>query len=1736
MPSDEKKNNIIEEWFSKQPGVNEDDIPLLDAELIEGEEARAGGTQDTHKKDAGVPAPAESQLSEKEGQTPARLHIPRESDVEDETGQMLDWQGIVSILEDEAKTRGTTRDASVLFNSAGIILNDRLKQPRNAAIDFQNAFNIDFSFVPNLRSAIRLFYSLGNYQMALQLLQIIAQRRDIKNRTTILFEIAIIRLFYLNDPTGARDAITEALNESPSNVVFLNFLNNIYLRNRDSGELINLLEQLSHQRLNEHYLKSILFFMGRIFEERLNDPDMALKSYERIFLIDPSDSDAVRSIENILLAKRAYSEIVSILRQHSNSLPPERRIDVYNKIVQICKDDLQDTDSTISILQEILKIRPNDLSSLDLLLQQYISKNDYQQITAILKQISLLTTDKNILANIYFRLGTIFEEKLSDEIQAIEYYKKIVEFSTAYQPAYAALGRLLAKHGKWEDLVNLMEMEISQTEDNLQKVARYYKMAEIIELKIQDLNRAIGVYRKILQIRSSYLPALKALGTLYGKLGMHQELIDMFEEEIKITDDKEQIAFLLDKIGITYEERLNNKEKAADTYRRILDIIPDHLPTIRTLARLYARLGRWEDLIKMCEIESELIKDQIQIVSLLHKIGETYEEHLRDIDEAVRYYKKALMISPNYLPVLKSLGNIYLYQERYEELIDMYKRESEVTRNQPHNISLYHKIAQIYEDRLRMPERAIATYEEILMLDPYNLPALNALKNIYLKMQSYDRYIDILTREEHLVTDVTQKAYILYQIGEIYIDHLSNLNKGIEFLKRSITLNRENSNARILLLDSLRQNGRFSELADILIEFAGQQTTENDKIEIYWELSQIFYFKIKELNRAIMYLEKIIAIKPGYVRALMMLATIYREEKDFIKLITVLQKIVGLDLDTDLLVSYHLELAALKETVMKMPSESYIHYIKILEMQPDNQIAIDALERAYHSLRDAEGLSILHQNFVLKTELDREESVVHNFRLAVILLNNPRTSDYALSLLIEITNRQPEYLPAHILLREYYRQAGRFSEFVSESIYLSEHISNASIKKNVLTQAAIVLHERLNDTEGAIRLLTKAFDIAPADTSVFASLESLLISQNRGEDLISVYNRRVAAISDSRERASLYIRMAQLLEKDPGRIAEVIAAYKSAVAIDPYNESALIPLSNHLIATEIYDEAISCLTTLASSSRSQEVLKNTYLSLGTLLYNHRQDINGALINFQKVISIDPNNLPALEYMALIYYSHNNFEYALKTYQYLLSMNISPAKNLEYSYAIAGIFENNLSNIDGAIDVLKGVLKLDPTNEQLLNRLVSLCERGNRVEELLMIYENVIQSFEEHERINAIPLMIKRAEIYQNIQKSLKDAERELKRVIQIAPNNILAHAMLARLYSTDSATSQQAIAEYRILIQIDPFNIDNLRPISRLFNHTMQKDALFCTIGTLIALKSATNDEEFAYGESRHRIDAITGISIKNEDIDMNIVHHRARGLLREIISVINDDLNDIFSVNIEKYGPEVKRTRMTRKSNDRIRARCDDISRMFSIGDFNIFIADRQGVQSFVEPTDPPSLIIGGEYAKLPPDEQKFGFARMLYFIVDRQMAVASLSTDELQTLVNGILLLLSPERYSEKIKDEQSLNMAKRLNKSLSRRSKNILLSMQDRASELAQTDIKIFRKATFMSAGRLGLFVTSSSPSAISYLYRISAPSRQLPTSYDTIVQECNRNEEIRDIIAYSISEEFLRLREKTGLCIK
>jgi len=120
-----------------------------------------------------------------------------------------------------------------------------------------------------------------------------------------------------------------------------------------------------------------------------------------------------------------------------------------------------------------------------------------------------------------------------------------------------------------------------------------------------------------------------------------------------------------------------------------------------------------------------------QVISLLHRNGEIYEEKLNDKDEAIETYKQVLTLSPAYLPALQSLGRLYFIKGMWEDLIDMFRQEIGVTRNESQQIILLYKIGELYEEKMVQEDNAIAAYREVLAIQQDNFPARKARIRIY---------------------------------------------------------------------------------------------------------------------------------------------------------------------------------------------------------------------------------------------------------------------------------------------------------------------------------------------------------------------------------------------------------------------------------------------------------------------------------------------------------------------------------------------------------------------------------------------------------------------------------------------------------------------------------------------------------------------------------------------------------------------------------------------------------------------------------------------------------------------------------------------------------------------------------------------------------------------------------------------------------------------------------------------
>src|SRR5690606_28170941 len=129
------------------------------------------------------------------------------------------------------------------------------------------------------------------------------------------------------------------------------------------------------------------------------------------------------------------------------------------------------------------------------------------------------------------------------------------------------------------------------------------------------------------------------------------------------------------KIGRLWEDALNVPLQALHAYRRILQSDESHFGALHALQRAAERSAEWSALVDGLAHEARLIEDPQRKVALLHRAGEVSEELLRDDDAALSHYRAVLTLDPRYAPALSSLGRIHFRGGRWEDLLEVYRKE-----------------------------------------------------------------------------------------------------------------------------------------------------------------------------------------------------------------------------------------------------------------------------------------------------------------------------------------------------------------------------------------------------------------------------------------------------------------------------------------------------------------------------------------------------------------------------------------------------------------------------------------------------------------------------------------------------------------------------------------------------------------------------------------------------------------------------------------------------------------------------------------------------------------------------------------------------------------------------------------------------------------------------------------------------------------------------------------------------
>ena len=396
----------------------------------------------------------------------------------------------------------------------------------------------------------------------------------------------------------------------------------------------------------------------------------------------------------------------------------------------------------------------------------YEREKAWSELGTVLERQVAATNDAARKSALYVKLGILFTEKVQNATQATTAWQALLALEPENRRAQDALKKLYlqqkdwnaleafyAAQNKWDELVRVLERQ-AESEDDSGRIGLWNKIGELYRDRLNKADRAQKAFEKTLSFDGQNLPAALALIPLYEKAKEIKRLADVLLIElgyIKETDERrprmQRLADLLD-MGA------GDKRGALTIALQALGETPTDEWAITTSRRLAGESGNWPELVEAYEAVLPRVRDEGAALALLSTLAAAYEGELANPEAAIARNQKILEISDKDPGAVAALERLYIATGRFPDLLAVYDKKLSLAKTKAEELEIRFKLASLYEEEIKQPDKAIELYAAILQQDPEQLAALAALDRLYQQLGRWKELSETIVKEIDLSTDM----------------------------------------------------------------------------------------------------------------------------------------------------------------------------------------------------------------------------------------------------------------------------------------------------------------------------------------------------------------------------------------------------------------------------------------------------------------------------------------------------------------------------------------------------------------------------------------------------------------------------------------------------------------------------------------------------------------------------------------------------------------------------------------------------------------------------------------------------------------------------------------------------------------------------------------------------------------------------------------------------------------------
>jgi tetratricopeptide (TPR) repeat protein len=909
--------------------------------------------------------------------------------------------------------------------------------------------------------------------------------------------------------------------------------------------------------------------LAGVRHDKLGDAKGALEATMQ--LIDKSPASELHdALSPLAMAMRLAGELDGLdplidelgTRAAEEGRDPEARVAIALAAAYAASDYLGDPDKALAVLLPLLDAQLADLQTCERIEDMAVRKSDTALMERALEEGTrhAVGTEKQVPMLVRLGEARIANQNWSGAVEAFRDALDIeIGLPAAVRGLEAVLRVVLGDEGQGE----LPDGLLDALDTAYQATNNTPGLATVAKVRLRDAQGSdrltlLQTFGNLLeQGGGTPAEALEAWGAL---LALDPDSAVALEHMLMIADRPElgrrcgelftgavQAASKAERVSVglclaatrLWLRKLGAPDQALAVLQPLLDEHPDHADGLNLLIDATRALGEPARLHDALRRGAAAQADPADAAALWREAASVAESALADQTLAIEDLRQLIEADESDRPGWTRLLALLGQSGDHEALAESLGRRVMITDDEGERRELRYRHANHLVEKLERFEDAIVVYNEMLASEPNDIAALDELEALLRRLSRWPEVRELLERKLEAV-DGEAKIAVQEEMARLAEEKLQDATDAVEVLSRIVMEHPERDATRVWLERLLTKEERWRDLAELLqgrmdrLRDAGDTDGYRDLAS---QLASVLAEKLDDSDRAQDILNELLEIDPGYVPAILSLASVHEARGDEDAVRQTLERAAALEPKGTTGARLQLRLAKLAGDSSRPGDRAEnagkrrTHLEKALQLDPANvEAGRELLDMSKAEQRWDQVVYLLELAASRAQSDDRRREL--QLERVDVLLENLKDMDGALRVLASIYEHVQDDVEVNRRIADALFTADRYEEAVGMYHWLVEVSDGKRTKPRAhfLTRLARI-EIAGGEPDSAQKRLEEAYRLDTTNVETLLALGTLHEQAKRWPDALKIYRSMLLQNADKSgllRRGDIYLRLSQV--------------------------------------------------------------------------------------------------------------------------------------------------------------------------------------------------------------------------------------------------------------------------------------------------------------------------------------------------------------------------------------------------------------------------------------------------------------------------------------------------------------------------------------------------------------------------------------------------------------------------------